>query len=210
MRVADGISILDDYLVDPWTRRLDALIAPLGPVLAPGGQFPGIAPSHHGLFGGSDPGHGLGLSPISGIQEFYRLTMAHDQLPTFIHNDTAMARTTAILYLNTPETIPASHIEGGTGFWTHKRTGLKRHPTMEDAARLGIGIDPLIQELQRDGLDPDKWVLDSICPMQFNRLLVFDSALWHGPIPRPGWGNSPGNGRLIQVFFIDTMLDQFF
>lgn len=129
------------------------------------------------------------------VTEFFRLTLADDVLPTFIHDDAAMARRTGILYLNTQRTC-----QGGTAFWRHRSSGLVAHPTDDELAVLGG--DAFIEQLRSDGLDESKWEQTGMVEMKWNRLLMFDSRLFHSPYPRQGWGSSVDDGRLIQVYFL--------
>jgi len=175
------IRIFDNFLADPYARREAALKADYEPVPDPSGAlFPGIA-----QYESDDWAFMQNNLPGKPAYEFFRLTLANDKLPTFIHNDLSMARTTGILFLNEPETEA-----GGTAFWRHKEQNCDSINPKEDPS-----------QYVADGLDETKWECRRIVEMRFNRLILFDSALWHSPFPRAGWGDSPANGRLIQVYF---------
>ena len=176
-----NITAFDNYLRDPHKWRAKALAATYRDVEATGAIFPNI---------GEIPPEMI----LPGQLSFFRLTLPDDILPTYIHNDSAMAKTTGILYLNLP-----SQCEGGTAFWKHKESGLTSAPTPADLEVLGADY---VQKLVEDGLQEDRWEQTGLVDMRFNRLLVFDSALWHSPWPRKGWGSDISNGRLIQVFFL--------
>jgi hypothetical protein len=81
------VIIFDNFLADFEARRKHALSGHFKPVEAPGGFFPGINTDAVNDF------------PFTKVLTFYRLTLKGDTLPTFIHNDLAMARMTGILYL---------------------------------------------------------------------------------------------------------------
>jgi Family of unknown function (DUF6445) len=135
---------------------------------------------------------GLALLPVG--QEFYRLSLQSDA-PMFIHYDHPMATTTAILYLN-----ETSACQGGTGFFKHKETGLTMCP--DNAS------PELVTKLAREGGDASKWELFSVAKMEWNKLIVFNSRLFHAPYPSAGWGDKPENGRLVQVWWLPDTFEK--
>lgn len=163
--------VIDDFLSDYKQRRAQALSGQFAPHDAPGGSFPGINTQAVNDF------------PYARVQTFYRLTLTDDALPTFIHNDCAMARTTGVLFL--------SEGTGGTAFWTHKASG----------STGAHELDLPIERYHADSFDERNWRLRRVVAWQPNRLVLFPSELWHSPYPRNGWGASPETGRLIQVYF---------
>lgn len=163
--------VFDDFLSDFEARRTHALSGGFKPVEAPnGGLFPGINADAINDF------------PFSKVLTFYRLTLEGDELPTFIHNDCAMATKTGILYLGEGT--------GGTAFWRHVSGSYGAHD-----------MNLPIETYQRDGLLKERWHLETTVDWKPNRLVLFESGLWHSPHPRHGWGRSPDSGRLIQVYF---------
>jgi hypothetical protein len=60
-----------------------------------------------------------------------------------------------------------------------------------------------MEELRRDAPDPSKWELTHRVPMKFNRAVLFDATLFHAA--SEGFGGSPDNGRLAQVFNLDIV-----
>lgn len=183
--------VIDNFLFYAERRRVQALEAKFDPVDAGGLIFPGISPLQTNDVLSMPFADARFCKPI----EFFRLTLDGDILPTYIHNDLAMARKTGVLYLNQER-----QCKGGTAFWKHKETGLVAHPSPEELEALGG--ESFIAQLQRDGLDESKWEQTGLVEMKWNRLLLFDSALFHSPYPRPGWGKGVEDGRLIQVYFL--------
>lgn len=182
--------ILDNFLAFPEKRRDEALQADFRPFNDHGAIFPGI----HRTFHDEDLTKlSRSIDLITDFQEadslnFFRLTLEKDVLPTYIHTDVSMAKLTGILYLN-PDDRPS-----GTSFWRHKELGLTQLPDNYDPT--------LYQKLEKEGLDETKWEFTYRVQMKFNRLVLFDSSLFHSPWPRAGWGDSPRDGRLLQVYFI--------
>ena len=101
------------------------------------------------------------------------------------HDDTDWA---GVLYL-TPDADPDS----GTGFFTHKETGVYCwHPE-----------DPTTDcNFSDDKDDFSKWQLNLEVKNQFNRLILYKSNLYHSSM-KPGFGENYLNGRLTQVFFFN-------
>lgn len=171
--------IFDNFLEDPQARRDLALLSKFETIEATGVEFPGIARlSTH------DSKRLKSYVPHETCTEFFRLTREGDILPTYIHNDAAMARWTGILYLNKAPV-------GGTAFWQHRGTKTTRPSPTHN-----------IEKLREDGLHQERWELRHVVEMKWNRLVLFDARLWHSPFPRSGWGSSPSDGRLIQVYFM--------
>ena len=171
--------VFDNFLDDPHARRKQALESKFESTEATGVVFPGIARLQT-----EDSRRIKPYAPHTHCDEFFRLTLNDDRLPTYIHNDAAMARWTGVLYLNEAGV-------GGTAFWQHKATRSIKPTLYHD-----------IEQFQEDGTKPEKWELRFVVEMKWNRLILFDSRLWHSPFPREGWGSSPKDGRLIQVYFM--------
>ena len=49
------------------------------------------------------------------------------------------------------------------------------------------------------GLNRDEWTRYMLCPMKYNRLIIFRTYLWHSH--NYNFGDSMENGRLVQLFF---------
>lgn len=180
---------VDGFCFLPDARRIEALKVNYGVEKATGLEFPGIAvvPKVSQL----DLKRFPGPKPKS-VDTFFRLNVPSMAQPTDIHTDNAMATRTAVLYL--------SHKNiGGTAFWKHKESGLTRAPTQADLQVLG---GDYMNKLREDGIHRERWEQVALAEAAFNRLVVFDSALWHSSFPGSGWGTNAKDGRLIQVFFI--------
>lgn len=68
--------------------------------------------------------------------------------------------------------------------------------------RLGYSTEWLNRfyaSLNEDGLHEDRWALNGLVGMKFNRLLVYPTCLFHSRYPRQltGFGDTPATGRLI-------------
>jgi hypothetical protein len=93
-----------------------------------------------------------------------------------------------VLYLPPPgETI------GGTGFYRHRGTGFLR-VQQADAAGNRVAI-------QGDSTDMSAWELVLHVPLRFNRLVLFDSRVFHQAIRY--FGDSPSNARLYAIIAFD-------
>ena len=105
-----------------------------------------------------------------------------------------------IVYLTLPE-----HCRGGTEFFRHVALGTDRAPLHpEEFAELGVdnyhqAADKIIRP---DSNDPTKWRHLMTVPMRFNRLILLRPWLWH--TSGESFGETPENGRLVQLFFFDA------
>ena len=92
--------------------------------------------------------------------------------------------------------------EGGTSFWRHNTLKYENIPKTDfEAQHHGW---PTYKEcwwtmVYGDGLDRDKWTRHFLCPMKYNRLVLFRTHLWHSH--NYNFGDSMENGRLVQLFF---------
>jgi hypothetical protein len=107
-----------------------------------------------------------------------------------------------VLYLTLP-----SHCEGkpGTSFYIHKQTGLDHFPTDEEIKMFGwTNVWEIKQGFSTvDTNDPSAWNKYSTIFMRYNRLVLFDTKLWHST--EPGFGNSLNNSRIVQLFFLKNV-----
>lgn len=102
-----------------------------------------------------------------------------------------------ILYLSKDEDC-----YGGTDFYRHKVLNSDRAPlNQNDLNAMGIkSFDSFWHDyLLKDGLDEDKWTLQTHIPMKYNRLILFRPWLFHNA--GPGFGSDIKNGRLIYPLF---------
>jgi len=124
-----------------------------------------------------------------------------------------------VIYLTKPE-----FCAGGTSFWRHRRTGLVRIPdSLEDewAAEAIIATrSSTIESLIRNCLDeampdpgqgfPSKqtkwWKPELLVPMKWNRLVIYDSRLFHTPdVPRK-FGSTHDDQRLTQNLYFSRLV----
>ena len=142
-------------------------------------------------------GHPLVPSPNSANGHF-RISLADDRPRQDVHVDPGRDWA-GVLYLTLPE-----HCQGGTSFFRHKELGIERMPSDRDEIkRLGFEDyeDMRNAIVYGDGHDRSKWEVTMSLPMQFNRLVLFRSWLWHSFTEN--FGDTLDNGRLIQIFFFD-------
>ncbi len=181
------VLVLDDFLIAPMAERQKALTATYAPFVSQGVEYPGIAACDDDedgqLIRKLIPGGWTGEQTC-----FYRRSLKDDKQETFIHNDAAMAKYTAIIYLN-----ERHQCKGGTAFWKHKATQIDEQPDSND--------ESLFKMLRDDGLDEKKWEWQRTIPMLFNRLVLFDSKLFHSRYPKENFGDKTSNARLLKVYF---------
>lgn len=175
----------------------------------------GIA--YHGV--GKDPGlvgpeklaATIGAPAVKIATSFFRFGPPVAETNSYIHVDGGMyASHAAVLYLSDPP-LPGGY---GTAFWTHRERGWAYMPNPEAVERLIVqenGSSPSLPvftiaerdafyaSLNKDGLHEDRWALNGLVGMKFNRLLVYPTCLFHSRFPREltGFGNTPATGRLI-------------
>ncbi len=126
----------------------------------------------------------------------FRIALDGDKGEGDIHFD-FRATWSGVLFLSRPEDC-----RGGTEFFRHKATGTDQAPNSEaELKALGFAdYNDLINKVVReDGTHRDRWDVEMTVPMRFNRLVLFNSWLWH--TAGPSFGNSLENGRLIYLMF---------
>lgn len=196
-----SIAIFDDFLQDPLRAREDALKLGYEPGRNSGnyaGLMSGKPLDIQGLAESVSGQVGVPLVAANGTTHSYcRLTCKGDKGRSGVHVDPCFY--SGILFLSLPE-----HCQGGTDFFTHRRTkldGIPSRPT--DLLTAGYDHpDALIEDVvNRDTLKPEKWQRALRVPMKFNRLVLFSPWLFHNA--GPPFGNSPENGRLVCLFFFN-------
>jgi hypothetical protein len=124
-----------------------------------------------------------------------------------------------VVYLTKPE-----FCAGGTSFWRHRRTGLVRVPdTLEDewaADAIFTTRSSSVEALVRNCLDeampdpgpgfPSKmtewWQPELLIPMRWNRLVIYDSRLFHTPDVPQRFGTTNEERRLTQNLYFSRSL----
>jgi len=128
----------------------------------------------------------------------WRRYKENEESETYIHTDSDIADYTGILYLTKP-----SECQGGTAFWTHKETNWAFHPTKKELADHGLDDNAeTFHRLYLEGFKDEAWKMNYYCPMEFNKLILFPSGMFHSRFPKKSFGTELGNCRLIKVFFV--------
>jgi hypothetical protein len=140
---------------------------------------------------------GAGLEP-SDPCGYFRISFEHDSFKQDVHVDPGWDWG-GVLYMNTPEQCID---EGGTSFWKHNSLHWEKCPrTSEESQYYSY---PSYKEAWKTtvygaGLDRNQWTRYMLCPMKYNRLVLFRTHLWHSH--NYNFGDSMENGRLVQLFF---------
>jgi len=148
-------------------------------------------------------GEALTPAPRSAVGHF-RIGLAGDTPRQDIHVD-PYRDWGGVVYFNTPEQCLG---RGGTTFWRHRKLGLEGMPlswTQKDIESYGYKSyeEMRVAIADGDGNDRSKWDHLMTVPMRFNRCILFRAWLWHSHAEN--FGDSMETGRLIQVFFFDTV-----
>ncbi|WP_405364217.1 DUF6445 family protein [Roseobacter sp.] len=198
-----SLSVIDNFLVDPWAARREALALDYDPALKQG-NFPGLNSSSALPTDAVDAAVSKHLSmKVTSAPDtnhgFCRVTRKADKGRSGVHIDPAYY--SGILYLSKPEDCirPAA---GGTDFFRHKRTGLESVP--RDAAGIQTAgytdINLLIDDVvNKDTTSPAKWERTMRIPIRFNRLILFSPWQFHNAAP--GFGTELENSRLVMLLF---------
>lgn len=112
---------------------------------------------------------------------FFRKSPLDQEEPNDIHTDVDMGNCTAILYLN-----PNPPASDGTRFWWNTESGTSGSEVPHKYSTLGH--------------DRKQWISYRFVQAQFNRLLIFDSTLFHSRAIPENWGTGD-EARLTQVTF---------
>jgi hypothetical protein len=107
----------------------------------------------------------------------------------------------AVLYMSDPKDCID---EGGTSFWRHNDMGIENIPRTDEEAQFHGW--PSYKEswsttVYGDGQHRDRWTRYALCPMKFNRVVLFRTHLWHSH--SFNFGDTLENGRLVQLFFFN-------
>ncbi|MFN3989975.1 MAG: DUF6445 family protein [Erythrobacter sp.] len=196
--MATSFIIIDDFLENP--EHIRALALGLD-YPEQSGNYPGRNSVQRlelpGLSDYVSQVTGEPLKPIEPLQSHgkCRLTLASDPRTARVHVDDS--QWSGILYLSRPQDC-----RGGTRFYRHKATGTDRAP-INDAEARAMGYASVSEAcntiLAKDSLRMAAWEKTFEIPMRFNRLVLLRPWFWHTACP--GFGNSPVNGRLVQVMF---------
>lgn len=129
---------------------------------------------------------------------YFRLSLQNDVHKQDIHVDPTW-KWGAVIYLTDPaHCVP----EGGTSFWRHNTLQMDSCPkTSEEAEFYGYSCyeEARLTIVYEEGLDRSKWTRYLLCPMKYNRLILFKTYLWHSH--NYNFGTDLNDGRLVQLFF---------
>jgi len=124
------------------------------------------------------------IGPVNMLGMGYRLNFGGEVPNAAIHSDLGWGTHALVLYL--------SEGEGGTAFWRHKATA---------AHRIDPGDAELFEAVRHDWDDESAWDRIGLAETRMNRVVIYESALFHSRYPFAAFGDSPENGRLIAVAF---------
>ena len=198
-----SLTIIDDFLSNPWAARRAALALDYAPP-GTGGNYPGrdstSALPMDGINASVSRNLGLALKGADKTEQGQcRMTLKADKGRSGVHIDPAFY--SGILYLSRPEDC-ARPGAGGTDFFRHKRTGLERVPANgAELAALGYAdLDTLVGDVvNKDTTQPGKWERVMRVPMRFNRLVLFSPWQFHNAAP--GFGTDSESARLVMLLF---------
>jgi len=119
----------------------------------------------------------------------FRLSSEGEIAKSPLHVDTKDFNTYAgVLYLNkVTDSIP------GTIFYTHKET----NTNFADAKT----YEKILEN--NDLLNVDKWIVDSISHIKYNRLIIYPANRYHGP--GISFGKVKEDARLVQLFLWEIL-----
>lgn len=128
----------------------------------------------------------------------YRRYLEGEENETYIHSDANIAKWTGVLFLNPPD-----QCKGGTAFWRYRPCNWIGLPTKEELAIQGVDdTQETWDRILAEGHHERHWQMHDYVPMGWNRLLLFDSRLWHSRYPKRAFGTKTDDARLIKLFFI--------
>jgi hypothetical protein len=195
------VEVIENYLPDPDKERAAAIAAIYKPEEHNGLNYRGISKVE-------DPENYERIKKILGLGEqeneswtcFWRLYLANEESETFIHSDCQIGTCTSMVFLNTPE-----QCKGGVAFWRHKLYGWDKQPSTQQVEALGLqDTKEFWESVWQDGFDERKWEMIDYVPMDYNRMVMFDSNRFHSRYPKKAFGKDINDGRLVKVFFYQT------
>lgn len=127
------------------------------------------------------------LGKIDPVKGFYRVSDKDSNFDSYIHADKMFAGWAAVLYLTPPDLC-----QGGTAFWLHKETSQEM-------------VTDYYGDLLADWTNTSKWKLDTVIHMKWNRCIVYPTRFFHSPWPFRGFGDKPGNSRMIWGGFFNML-----
>lgn len=208
------LHIIDDFLPDPAAWRAAALALPFEQQRYAGQNYPGSQTAGQPCQAIMDriaTALGREIRFISPDNGSYRLSYADAMARTDIHVDNETGNNfnfyAGVLYLNPPE-----QCQGGTTFWRHAPSGwYRRLPE----AQVKAGGYASFKDFQKRWLpnsavkkfnelkaQRDSWRPLMELPMRHNRLVMYKGHYFHSL--SNVFGDTPDNGRLVQLFFFEV------
>ena len=129
---------------------------------------------------------------------YFRISLEKDSFRQDVHVDPGWDWG-GVCYMNLPEQCID---EGGTSFWKHNHLHWEQCPrTCEESNYYSYSNyqEAWHTTVYGSGLNRDEWTRYMLCPMKYNRLIIFRTYLWHSH--NYNFGDSMENGRLVQLFF---------
>lgn len=133
---------------------------------------------------------------------YFRISLKTDSHKQDVHVDPSW-EWGAVIYMSAPEDCVD---EGGTSFWKHNTLNMENCPkTDEEAQFYGYPTykECWLSTVYGDGLNRSNWTRYFLCPMRYNRLVLFRTHLWHSH--NFNFGTTLQNGRLVQLFFFNPV-----
>ena len=199
-----NIIVIDDFYDDPWEVYQQAINAEYGH-LTDDPLYPGrnsledyyneelhtklnkILNSKVGPYDNTGNGH-------------FRYALEGQEGDISVHCDMTSGYS-GIIYLTLPTHC---HNKPGTNFYIHRQTGLDMVPN--DGQILSYGYtksEELYQGfVKNDSKTESSWEKYCTIKMKYNRLVLFNSRLWHSP--DKSFGDRIENSRLVQLLFLTT------
>ncbi|MCH8292394.1 hypothetical protein IH992_14985 [Candidatus Poribacteria bacterium] len=188
------IIVVDDFYIDANETRAGAMAMPFDQE----GNYPGKRTQPFTNNSMQTAMENLINHPIAQWGGFpngsFQITTSHDR--TWIHSDETTGWA-GLVYLtpNAPHTA-------GTAFFEHIGLGLIKSPNHNDEQRLDMKLGEIYDRVSKDSQDFTKWRMTDRIANRFNRLVLYDSRLYHASCDY--FGDNLENGRLFQVFFFTT------
>nr|WP_314637318.1 DUF6445 family protein [uncultured Janthinobacterium sp.] len=208
------LHILDDFLPDPAALRAQALALPFEQQRYAGQNYPGSQtagqPSQV-IMERIATALGRPIRFISPDNGSYRLSYADAMARTDIHVDNETGNNfnfyAGVLYLN-----PPAQCQGGTTFWRHQPSGWYRRLPEADVKAGGYASfkdfqkrwlpNSKVQKFNDLQEQRDSWQALLEVPMRHNRLIVYKGHYFHSI--SNVFGDTPEDGRLVQLFFFEV------
>lgn len=193
--------VIDDFYDSPWEIRQQALNLEYGKyneATYPGANSVGFIYNdtiHQQI---EDSLNTKLIKPKEMESGYFRISSKNDDTKQDIHIDPNFDYG-GVLFLNPPNQC---NKDAGTSFYYHNILNTDYGPrNLAEVQKLGFpDYQTFFKEMiYGDCLDRSKWTCYCQIPYKFNRLVLFDSHLWHSH--GTNFGDNLYNSRLVQLFF---------